>query len=185
MKNRPEIWVIAALCLVFTSAAGYEVGKGLWAPHQPRYQTSRFSVIAPMLRLADLRPGDVVADLGCGDGRIVIEAVKAYDVKGVCVEIDEQLLIDARSNARLAGVSDRVRFIRGDLFDTDFQSLDVVTLFLSPDFNARLEPILQKHLKPGSRVVSLTHDMPSWRPDAVEVVQSDGRDWVLRKWVQP
>jgi len=121
-----------------------------------------------MLKLARITKNDVVYDLGCGDGRIVIAAAKQYGARGVGIDIDRALITAANENARKAGVQSRVRFTVGDIFDpaVQFKDATVVMLFLLPELNVRLRPRLQNELRPGTRVVSNSFDMgPEWPPD--------------------
>ena len=111
-------------------------------------------VVQAMLDLARVAQGDVVYDLGCGDGRIIIEAARSRGARGVGVEIDEVLVDRARVHARQAGVADRVSIVRGDLFTLDVSPASVVMLYLGEDLNTRLWPKLVRELKPGTRVVS-------------------------------
>jgi SAM-dependent methyltransferase len=127
-------------------------------------------VVASMLRLADLRAGDVVYDLGCGDGRIVIAAVRTPRVRGVCVELDPQRLRWARDAAEDAGVSGLITFVQGDLFEVPIADATVVTLYLMRPANLRLRPRLLRELRPGTRVVSNTFDMGNWEPARTEQV---------------
>jgi len=130
-----------------------------------RYVPTPDDVVLEMLELARVNPDDVVYDLGCGDGRFVITAAKKYGARGVGIDIDPERIKDSRRNARLAGVQDRVKFIEGDLFETDFREATVVALYLLPDLNLQLRPALLKDLKPGTRVVSHEFDMHDWMPD--------------------
>ena len=123
-------------------------------------------VVDLMLQTAAVTSSDVVYDLGSGDGRIVIAAAKKYGARGVGVELDPDLIKRAIKNAQKAGVADRVRFIQGNLFKADLTDATVVTLFLSPSINLRLESKLKRELKPGARVVSHRFPMPpDWKPD--------------------
>ena len=126
-------------------------------------------IIARMLEMAEIRPGDVVYDLGCGDGRIVIAAAKTYGVKAVGIEIDPKLAEEARKNAEAAGVAHLVTIRRGDIFEEDFGEATVVTLYLLSDVNLQLKPKLAK-LREGSRIVSHSFDMKGARPAKVETV---------------
>jgi ubiquinone/menaquinone biosynthesis C-methylase UbiE len=117
-----------------------------------------------MLDLAQLRAGDVVYDLGCGDGRLVISAIKAGAARGVCVDLDPARMIDAQIAAQQAGVLDRVRFVVGDARKQPLSDATVVFLYLSRELNIELAPALRA-LRGGARVVSHWHDMGSWRPD--------------------
>lgn len=127
-------------------------------------------VVEEMLTLAAVKPGDVVYDLGCGDGRIVIAAAKRGAAKAVGVDIDPERIQEARENARSAGVANQVTFIQGDLFQVDFSDADVVTLYLLPELNLRLRPKLLA-LRPGTRIVSHAFDMGDWKPDVTRVVE--------------
>lgn len=140
-----------------------------------RYEPSAPEVVAAMLELAQVTHKDVVMDIGCGDGRIVIEAVKRYGARGVCVDIDPRRIADARDNAAAAGVGDRVEFREQDATKTDFKGVTVVTLFLSQDLNLALRPKLEYELPAGTRVVSHWHDMGDWPPEREIQVQAAGR----------
>ena len=123
------------------------------------------AVVEGMLEMADVRASDVVYDLGSGDGRIVITAARKYGARGVGVEIDGGLVQKARENAAAAGVSDRVRFVNGNLFASDIGEATVVTLYLLQSINERLRPKLVRELKPGTRIVSHVFNMgPEWPP---------------------
>jgi SAM-dependent methyltransferase len=130
------------------------------------YVPTSGGVTDAMLKLAHVTSDDVVYDLGSGDGRIVIAAAKKYGARGVGIEIDANLIKEANRNAQKAGVADRVKFVQGDLFKTDLSEATVVTLYLSNSINRRIASILQKQLKPGSRVVSHRFDMGDWKPEA-------------------
>lgn len=139
-----------------------------------RYEPSPPEVVRAMLDLAAVGPADVVYDLGCGDGRIVIEAARR-GARAVGVDIDPALVQEARSNVRAAGVEDRVRILHGDLFETDLHDATVVMLFLQPEVNLKLRPRLQSQLRPGARVVSHWHDMGDWTPDRVVSITAPAR----------
>lgn len=129
-------------------------------------------VVQKMLEMANVRPGDFVYDLGCGDGRIVIQAARERGARGVGIDIDPQRIAEARDNARQAGVQERVQFRRADLFKSDFSAASVVTLYLLPDLNQRLRPQLWRQLKAGTRVVSHDFDMgAAWPPERTERVE--------------
>jgi ribosomal protein L11 methylase PrmA len=131
-------------------------------------------VVAKMLELAAVQEGDVVYDLGCGDGRIVVMAAQKFGARGVGVDIDPKRIEEARANASKAGVSDRAEFRLGDLFNADIRAATVVTLYLLPEINLRLKPKLLRDLKPGTRVVS--HDFTmgdDWRPERALKLQND------------
>jgi SAM-dependent methyltransferase len=127
------------------------------------------AVVTRMLDLAKVGKDDVVYDLGCGDGRIVVAAAKR-GARATGVDIDPERIAEARANVKQAGVEDRARIVEGDLFETDLKDATVVTLYLLPELNLRLRPkILQ--LEPGTRVVSHAFDMGDWKPERVEQVE--------------
>jgi hypothetical protein len=130
-----------------------------------RYEPTPRPVVDAMLRLAGVGPGDVVYDLGSGDGRIPITAALRHGARGVGIDIDPERIADSIANAQSAGVADRVSFRNEDLFVADFRDATVVTLFLYPDLNLKLRPKLLRELKPGTRIVSYYHDMGDWRPE--------------------
>jgi SAM-dependent methyltransferase len=133
------------------------------------YVVTPYEVVDEMLRLARVGPQDVLYDLGCGDGRIVIEAARRHGARGVGIDIDPARIEEATAAARRAGVGERVRFVVQDLFTTDFSSATVVTLYLSPEMNAKLRPKLQ-NLRPGTRIVSHQFGIDGWAPeDGAEV----------------
>src|SRR6267378_4227286 len=161
-------------------AGFYLILSGVVTAQNVRYEPTPVEVAYAMLELAQVTSGDVVYDLGCGDGRIVIAAVVRYGARGVCVDIDPQRIAESRENARRAGVEERIRFIAEDLFTTDLGGASVVTLFLSPEFNDRLRPKLLRELKPGTRIVSHYHGMTGWTPNAtLDVGESTIFLWIL------
>jgi ribosomal protein L11 methylase PrmA len=134
-----------------------------------------------MLDLAQVKPGDVVYDLGSGDGRIPITAARDHGARSVGIDIDPKLVARARTNAAKVGVSERVTFINQDLFETDLSEATVVTLFLYPDVNLKLRPKLLAELRPGTRVVSHWHDMADWQPDrTIRVMDRPVYLWIIR-----
>ena len=128
------------------------------------YITTPDSVTLEMLRIADVKAGDHVIDLGSGDGRIVVTAAKRFGATGLGVEIVPDLVRQSIDNARRAGVAERATFRQQDIFETDLSAATVVTLYLLPEFNLRLRPALLA-LKPGTRIVSHDWDMGDWPPD--------------------
>ena len=141
-------------------------------PRKPdvRFVATTDPVVDLMLTLAKVTSTDVVYDLGCGDGKIVIAAAKKYGARGVGIDIDPERIKEATANAEAAGVSDKVKFILGDIFEPTVPIGDatVVTLFLMPRLNLLLRPRLWKELKPGTRVVSNSFDMGDWAPQRTE-----------------
>jgi SAM-dependent methyltransferase len=147
-----------------------------------RYEPSSEEAVMLMLKLAGVKKGDVVYDLGCGDGRIVIAAAKHFGARGVGIDIDPQRIEESIANAKKAGVSHLVKFRNEDLFTADFKEATVVTLFLWPWINLKLEPRLKEELRPGTRVVSHWHDMGEW-PQEKEVTIEDHKIylWTIQK----
>jgi 23S rRNA G2445 N2-methylase RlmL len=150
-----------------------------------QYEPTPMDVVQAMLELAALRADDLVADLGCGDGRIVIEAARRYGARGLCVDIDPRRIAEARANATAAGVAERISFLTQDLFAIDLRSVTVVMLFLSPDYNLRLRPKLTRELAPGARIVSHWHDMGDWKPARTLRMRSNGRERPVYLWLLP
>jgi|SRR5690554_16135 len=139
-----------------------------------------YEVVEGMLDLADVKKNDVVYDLGCGDGRIVVTAAKKYGVKAVGVDSNPQRIKESNENAKENGVTDKVEFYEQNLFETDLSEASVVTIYLLSEVNLRLRPKLFQELKPGSRVVSNSFDMDEWEPDDRRVVgQRNIYLWVI------
>lgn len=154
--------------------------------HQvPPYLPTPLPVVDAMLQLAAVRQDDVVYDLGCGDGRIVIAAARDYGARGFGVDVDPALIDAANASARAAGVASRARFAVQDLFKTDLSEATVVTLYLYPDMNARLLPKFRSELRPGTRIVSHQYRMGDWDPDRSEAPRADGRPHPIFLWVVP
>ena len=167
--------MVAASCVAGTGFA-QQPGPAppeLRAP-DVRYEPTPMDVVQVMLRLANVNAGDVVYDLGCGDGRIVITAARQFDARGVCVDIDPRRIAESRENARRAGVTHRIQFLNNDLLTTDIGDATVVMLFLSPQLNLAVRPKLLHELKRGTRIVSHWHDMGDWKPQETVRVQSGG-----------
>jgi SAM-dependent methyltransferase len=137
--------------------------------HAP-YVTTPHNVVSAILKLARVKSSDIVYDLGCGDGRIVISAARVYGAHGVGIDINPERIQEARANARKAGVEALTRFELNDVFDTDIRDATVVALYLLPDLNLRLRPKLLQDLKPGTRVVSHAFHMGDWKPEKEETV---------------
>ncbi len=142
--------------------------------------------VREMLTAAEVGARDLVFDLGCGDGRIVIMAVKRYGARGVCVDIDPVRIKESKSNADTAGVTKRIEFIEGDLFEQDLSKASVVTLYLLPSLNERLRPKLFKELRPGTRIVSNAFDMGAWKADRTLTIKtSSGMQSYAYLWILP
>ncbi len=142
-------------------------------------------VVDAMLKTAEVTDKDVVFDLGCGDGRIVIAAAGKYGARGVGVDINPLRIKESRRNAQKAGVIQKVTFIAQDFFKTDLSQATVVAIYLDPKVNLRLRPKLLRELKPGSRVVSNSFDMGDWKPDKVVKLTVAGSECVIYYWIIP
>ncbi|MBV6626734.1 MAG: class I SAM-dependent methyltransferase [Rivularia sp. (in: Bacteria)] len=151
------------------------------------YVPTANEVVEKMLEMAKVSSNDIVYDLGSGDGRIPIAAVKQYNAqKATGVEINPELVQKSQDNAKKAGVSDKVSFLQQDLFKTDFSDATVVTLYLLPAINLKLRPKLLQELKPGTRIVSHAFDMGDWKPERVEQVKDkNGRSYTIYQWTVP
>lgn len=159
------------ISLVFAMSAGLAFAQAdtaappkLDVPYVPTPQP----IVDKMLELAKVGKNDVLYDLGCGDGRIVITAAKERGARGTGVDINPVRINEAKKNAKEAGVTDKVDFKVANLFESDFSKATVVTLYLLPDINVKLRPLLWKQLKVGTRIVSHDFDMGDWKPEKVE-----------------
>jgi predicted O-methyltransferase YrrM len=155
--------------------------KPLDVPYVPTHE----DIVAEMLSMARVGPNDVLYDLGSGDGRIVIAAAQKFGTRGVGYDIDPDRVREANANARRAGVTDKVRFVQGDIFDADIKDATVVTLYLLPDINLRLRPKLLSDLKPGTRIVSHNYDMGDWVPEQSKRMDVQGTDHFVYFWTVP
>jgi len=138
-------------------------------------------VVEDMLRLANVQKGDVLYDLGSGDGRIAITAARKYGIKATGIDIDPERIREANENANKAGVTSLVQFRQEDLFAADFKDATVITLYLLPDLNVKLRPKLWNELKPGTRIVSHQFEMGAWKPE--KRLESNGR--TIYFWTVP
>ena len=177
-KTMNLIGIVLILGLASTALfAQQEKRTSFDVPYVPTPQP----VVDGLLKLAKVTASDVVYDLGCGDGRIVITAAKEYGATGVGVDIDPQRIKEANANAKKAGVTDKVKFVKGDIFKTDFSNATVVTLYLLPEINLRLRPMLLKQLKPGTRIVSHVFNMGDWKPEQTIFVNASS----IHIWTVP
>jgi len=140
-----------------------------------------YEVVEEMLRVAQVKKGDVLYDLGSGDGRIPVTAARKYGIRAVGIDIDPERITEANENARKNGVTKLVQFRQEDLFKADFHEATVVTLYLLPDLNVKLRPRLLAELKPGTRIVSHQFDMGTWKPE--KKIELNGRTIYL--WTVP
>ena len=149
----------------------------------PYVPTSRERV-SQMLTIAHVNEDDIVYDLGCGDGRIVITAAKEFGARGVGIDINPARISKSKENAIKEGVTDNVRFIKQDLFEADISEATVVILYLTQLVNLKLRPKLLRELKPGTRIVSNNFDMGEWKPDQPEI-SNKYNSHTIYFWVVP
>jgi predicted RNA methylase len=198
---RPTRIAIAAVAVLAAACSLSLAAEKKTAPAKPTkspdvvYVPTPQAVVDKMLELAEVKAGDVVYDLGCGDGRIVVTAAKKYGVKAIGYDIDPQRVKEARENVQKNGVEHLVRIEEADIFTLDLRGASVITLYLLPTLNVRLMPQLAQ-LKPGSRIVSHNFDMRGAKPVLVQHVNvtagesnntsydEDG-DHTVYKWVVP
>ena len=150
-------------------------------PYVPTAQ----EVVDEMLRLTNVKKTDMVYDLGCGDGRIVVTAAKRHGAKGIGVDIDPERIRESKANAQKAGVTKNVQFFVRDLFKMDVRPATVVTMYLLPTINLKLRPKLYQELRPGTRLVSHDFTMGNWQPDKTVMVKGPYREHTLYYWVMP
>src|SRR5205085_3609493 len=150
--------LVLALFMAVASAAAAPTPDVVFVPTPQE-------VVDEMLKLAAVHAGDVLYDLGSGDGRIAVTAAKRYGIRATGIDIDAERIAEANENARKNGVAHLVQFRREDLFKADFAEATVVTLYLLPELNVKLRPRLLAELKPGTRIVSHQFDMGTWRPE--------------------
>jgi SAM-dependent methyltransferase len=185
-------WPLAGVACVAVLGCSYPAPPPSWSridhdrpartPDVP-FEPSSAAAIAAMIELAQPGPSDTVYDLGCGDGRVVIEAVERSGARGVGVDLDPKLIRRATENAARAGVSERVTFRTEDLFATDLREATVVMLFLWPEINLRLLPKLLRELPPGARIVSNWHDMGGFKPVRVVTLANTPKPHRVYLWV--
>jgi SAM-dependent methyltransferase len=158
-----------------------------WQARQPDviFVPTPDRVVEEMLRVANISTDDLIYDLGCGDGRIVISAAQKVGSRGVGIDIDPQRINECTQNATKAGVEHLVQFLEQDLFQTDFSEATVVTLYLLPMLNLQLRPKLLTELRPGTRVISHDFGMNEWLPDQKTVVVIGERHHWVYYWIVP
>ena len=147
------------------------------------YVPTPYDVVNRMLELAEVTRDDVVYDLGCGDGRIVITAAERFGARGVGIDYDPERIAEANANAARRGVQNLVTFIQQDAMEADVSDATVVTLYLLSSSNRKLRPILTRQLRPGARIVSHAFRMGDWRPDVTREFQDErGTTRTLHLW---
>ncbi len=173
LQEKRTLALLASLILGLVLAATPALGQIKAAdPKAPKklapYVPSPETVVERMLKLAEVKPGDIVYDLGSGDGRILIIAAQKFGAQAVGVEMDKKLHKEALERIQQLKLEDRVKVIHGDLMKVDVSQATVVTLYLLTSSNEKLKPKLEKHLQKGARVVSHDFKVPGWRAEKIE-----------------
>ena len=183
--------LVASLALALALAAAAAAAQADEVEWRVPFITTPGEVVERMLELAGTGAGDLVVDLGSGDGRIVIIAAQKYGARGLGIELDQRLVEKSRANARAANVADRVTFVQGDVLAADISQASVVTVYLLPSLIGQLQPRFIGELKPGTRIVSHAFSMTGWKPDATQTVRlakrhpGQGDESTLHLWVVP
>ena len=184
MRSRRAAMLAAVLAFA-VSAPAAPPGAAVRQPGQnlAPYVPTPYDVVNRMLELAGVTRDDVVYDLGCGDGRIVITAAERFGARGVGIDYDPERIAEARANAARRGVQDLVTFIQQDAMEADVSEATVVTLYLLSSSNRKLRPILTRQLAPGARIVSHAFRMGDWRPDVTREFEDErGTPRTLHLW---
>jgi tRNA G37 N-methylase Trm5 len=172
MKKTARIILLALAMMSVQTAALVSAQEGKIVPYVPTPQ----EVVDRMLELAQVKKGDVVYDLGSGDGRIVVTAAKKYGVKAIGFEIDPERIKESHENIKKAGVEKLVEIRQQDIRTVDLSGANVLTMYLLPEVNLMIRPNIWKQMKPGSRIVSHDFDMADWKPLKTEHIK-DGSSW--------
>ena len=174
---------VLAVLLLLTPVAPSSAVARQRADSLAPYVPTPYHVVNRMLELAKVTKDDIVYDLGCGDGRIVITAAERYGARGVGIDYDPERIAEARANAERRGVQDLVTFIEQDAMQADVSKATVVTLYLLSSSNRKLRPILTRQLRPGSRIVSHAFRMGDWQPEVTQEFQDErGATRTLHLW---
>lgn len=174
----PHALSVLILAVTSLSIAAQTLPPRLDVPYVPTPE----AVVLRMLQIAEVGPEDYVIDLGSGDGRIPIAAVRDFRAReALGIDLNPQRIAEAEQNAEMAGLTDRVRFVEGDLFEQDISSASVLTMYLLPRVNLRLRPVILERMAPGTRVVSHAFTMDDWEADHSEMVQGS----YIYLWIVP
>ncbi len=172
MKKTISMYLLALAMMWVQTATLVSAQEGKIVPYVPTPQ----EVVDRMLELAQVKKGDVVYDLGSGDGRIVVTAAKKYGVKAIGFEIDPERIKESHENIKKAGVEKLVEIRQQDIRTVDLSAASVLTMYLLPEVNLMIRPNIWKQMKPGSRIVSHDFDMAEWKPLKTEHIK-DGSSW--------
>ncbi|MFD2203120.1 class I SAM-dependent methyltransferase [Shivajiella indica] len=184
MPNNFKIVLGIALIWHFTFAVKAQEPSASFADLVP-FVTTPWEVVEAMLQIAEVDSSDMIIDLGSGDGRIPIRSAVLFGTRGIGVEIDADLVEEAKAMAKREGVSHLVDFVQGDLFEMDFSEATVLTLYLFPDINLKLRTKILK-MKSGTRIVSHRFDMGDWKPEKSEkIMLPNGKEHLIYLWRIP
>ena len=175
MKIRALRFCLSALpvaCLFVSSLLAQRATLDDYKNNLAPYVTSPEHAVEKMLDMASLKPGEMLYDLGCGDGRILIAAAQKYKANAIGIEISDHLARRATENVKKAGLQEHVKVVRGNFMQTDLSRADVVTLYLATTANESLRPNLEHYLRPNTRVVSYDYPIPGWKP--IETSATEG-----------
>ena len=159
---------VVVFCGLWLTAAAQEAEK--LAPYYPTPET----IVERMLKLGGLKAGEKMYDLGSGDGRIVIMAAQKFHANAVGVELDRELSLQSQQRIRKLGLEKTAHIVNGDLLQQDYGSADLVTVYLWPEANDKVQPLLDRQLKKGARVVAHDFEFRAWKPEKIENIEDDG-----------
>jgi ubiquinone/menaquinone biosynthesis C-methylase UbiE len=163
MRRRRILWVLVA-------AAAWAQSPAKLAPYYPTPET----IVVKMLELGGLKPGEKMFDLGSGDGRIVIAAAQKFHADAVGVELDKDLCRQSLERIRKLGLEKTAQIVNGDILKQDYSSADLITVYLLPNSNDKVQPLLERQLRKGTRVVAHDFEFRGWTPEKVEDIEDDG-----------
>ncbi len=171
-----------ALAVFSCGTAAQAQGRGKLQHLDVPFATTPPAAVSAMLKLANAGPGDIVYDLGAGDGRIVVAAVRDFGVReGVGIDLDKKRVAEGKEAARKAGIADRTRFFQGDAFKVDFTEATILALYMSPRINRELEPRIRAMMRPGTRIVSYRFPIGDWPP--ARTITVGGQP--IHLWIMP
>lgn len=182
MSLRPLMAGAVTIAAIFSCTVALGQGRGKMQHLDVPFATTPPPAVAAMLKLAGAGPGDIVYDLGAGDGRIVIAAVRDFDAKsGVGVDLDRKRVAEGQEKAHKLGLTRQTRFFQADAFKVDFSEATILALYMSPRINRELEPRIRMMMKPGARIVSYRFPIGSWQPDRTVMVGGQP----IHLWILP
>jgi ubiquinone/menaquinone biosynthesis C-methylase UbiE len=164
----------SALIIGLTAAAVFAQGKSSEIEKLAPYYPTPETIVEKMLQLGGLKSGEKMFDLGSGDGRIVIMAAQKFHADATGIEMDNDLYRQSMEKIRSLGLEKTARIVRGDILNQDYKSADLVTVYLLPNSNDKVQPLLEKQLKKGTRIVAHDFEFRAWKPDKVEQIEDDG-----------